>query len=378
MSGLQGVLQRISRRVLGWWYTERSWCRLRAERERLLRRMSRALRKPDADAARREAAFAHLQRVEAVYKELRQRRVQRNRLLLLLGLIMLVGVLLRPRESSTAFQLKGRFSSVLFRTTTDLSISSDDGSPWVRKAVSAVADTTWSYKYGTPFPKRERLVLTAPGGDVVISHLRIPAGTIVRLQQDGNTSLLRMLPTEERRADLSVSLLGQGGVLVRDGDSTAFPGGVELLPEGNGYHMIQLVGLDLELPCLAVDSVRFVRSNWLNPEEMPRASTLDASLVTGAGDTRGIDLLQHDTLAIRLDGRAPFCLRTDDIGLHVTQTGRALRLMAGQPWKQADELDRRRLWLTAQVADLPAEWRAFLLTILVSVFGYFVLGNRGK
>jgi hypothetical protein len=52
--------------------------------------------------------------------------------------------------------------------------------------------------------------------------------------------------------------------------------------------------------------------------------------------------------------------------------------MAGQPWRQAEELDRRRLWLTAQVADLPAEWRAFLLTILVSVFGYLVLGNRGK
>ncbi|WKZ65813.1 MAG: hypothetical protein QY325_13715 [Flavobacteriales bacterium] len=375
---LQGGLRRISRSVHGWWAAERGWCRLREERERLWRRMSRSLRKPDADAARREAEFAHLQRVEAVYKELRQRRVLRNRLLLLCGLMLLVGLLLRPRESSTTFQLKGRFSSVLFRTTTDLSISSDEGAPWVRRAVSAVVDTTWSYKYGTPFPKRGRLVLTAPGGEVVISHLKIPAGTFIRLQRDGNTSLLRMLPAEERREDLSVSLLGHGGALVRDGDSTTFPGGVELLPEGNGYHVIQLVGLDLELPCLAVDSVRFVRSNWLNPEDMPRASTLAASLVTGAGDTRGIELLQHDTLAIRLDGRAPFCLRTDSLGLQVTQTGRALGLMAGQAWRQAEELDRRRLWLTAQVADLPAEWRAFLLTILVSVFGYLVLGNRGK
>lgn len=360
------------------WHMRRSaWARLHEDRERLSAMMNRFPRQPKADLERQEKEFVRLQRLGVLYRELRHRRAMDNWLVFLVCAVVVSIVLMTLRHSSTAFQLKGRFSSVLFRTTTDLIIHNEDGAPWERRAYKMVVDTTWTYKSGTPFRKRGRLELAVPGGTVAMSHLEIPAGTLVRLQRDGNTYVLRMSPKDERRGDLSVHLLGAGGVLGLDGDSTTtYSGGLELRPEGTEYHVIQLIGLQLELPCMAVDSVRYVTVSGPAQEDRPRASTLAATLATGVGLSTSVELMQHDTLAVQMDGTATFCLRTDSIGLHITQTGRAVALSAGQPWRDAGSLDLRSSLLTHYVSSIPSDWRTFLLSLLVPVFGFLVLGNK--
>lgn len=377
-------------RLIRWWRAgahrrrqERmALTRMGLERERLVAELGRAVRHSTSDAEATEQQkneYERLQRLDALYGELRRARAQRTGFLVLVAVVLIGFLLMLVREPETAFQLKGRFGSVLFRTTTDLFIEPGDHSAqWIREASLVMTDTTWGHKTGTPFPGRTPMNLVSRGnGPVAMSHLLLPAGTLVRLEQEGNLWSLCLEPKVEHRNAMSISLAGQGGPLVSDDDSlVTFAGGVELVPANAPMQLLQMMDLRLDLPCLSVDSVSFLTSRMLNADARPRTSTLDAQLTFGNVDRTTITLLQHDTLGIRLDGTASLCLTANETGLHVTQTGSALTLIAGRAGQDPGSLDRRERWLTARIRALSTDWLIFLLSIVVSGFGYFVLGRR--
>ncbi len=371
----------LFRRFIVRWNFWREQSRLRRElgrqRQRLLMDLTHAVRHP-ASGGRADKVGRGLERlrqVDTVYKELVLLRWKRITVMLLMLVATTWAVLLNLKQSPAPFQLNGNFSSVLFRATTAIELEPGYSAPWQRVARMVHVDTTWSYTAGTPFPERVPQTLVSNDPEPLwLSHIRIPSGTMVRLQRDGNSWALAMCPPRETRSALSITIYKEHGAWGREGDSTTtYPDGITL-SAASEWCILRMTDLRLELPCVPVDTVRFATSNYLHTEP-PRSAVLEASLSTGNGRTAPVGLLQHDTLAIRLQGASTFCLRTDSAGVRVTQTGEALQLLAGNGL-DARGLDRRSSLFAAWISGVPADVRTFFFSVMLALLGYFIFQHR--
>ncbi len=109
---------------------------MQRERERLADELARSLQLRATGSARmeqdQERAYHRLQRLDALHTRLQHQRAQRRAAVIIALLIMAGGMLVWMRVPVTPFQMEGRFSSILFRTTGDLNIKLEERAPWVR------------------------------------------------------------------------------------------------------------------------------------------------------------------------------------------------------------------------------------------------------
>ncbi|QQR85320.1 MAG: hypothetical protein IPJ76_11925 [Flavobacteriales bacterium] len=371
-----------------WWRAlgMQKWRRLALaeERRRLTLALGRSVQAEPKNAqaeAFQQQSHDRLLRLDRVHGELLQEHVMRLGLFILAVAIVVVVVFSIRREERTPFQVSGRFSAVLFRTTATVNIQHDEGA-WMREAQLIFADTSWSHTRGTPFPLRGELDLLAlDEGPVQLSDISIPAGTIVRLQDRGNAWALVMEPPAEHREELRIHILREKGTIGVESDTLLrFPHGVELVAASGQRHTLQMTRLQLELPCLPVDSVLYITAYRTDPDEPVRSSVLEASLSTASTRDEPLHLAQHDTLVTRSTDVALLCLKIDSAGLRVTHTGEAGAILAGRRGMKPGQLDQRSRILTAWLGRIPPDLLTYGLSILVSALvsigGYFALRQR--
>lgn len=331
----------------------------------------------EAERLAQDHGFARLQRVDLLYKELHHLHWKRIILSLFVAIVIVGAILMVVHEGTTPFQLNGAFSSVLFRTTTDIELKREEGASYTRMAHRIMIDTTWEHRTDGPFNIRAPLdVISLDSIPIEFSHLSIPAGTVVRLQRDGNVWSMFLAPLPKRRTDLSLTLFKENGAMGQVEDTTAqFGDGLNLFAADAEWQLLRMADLHLEFPCVSIDSIRFVTTDHFNPADSKRSSVLAANLILTDNGT-DLRLLQHDTLVMALDGPGIFCLKADRTGMGMTVTGEAVELLAGRAGADLGLLDRRRPFLAAWISSIPPDMRTFLLSVVLSILGYFIIEKR--
>ncbi len=164
-----------------------------------------------------------------------------------------------------------------------------------------MVDDSWSRLDDGPFPIREAVdVESYNDKPLQFSHLLIPAGTTVRMQRDGNLWSWILQPRPERSRDLQITIYKPDGAMGHTGGkATAFAEGLSLTAVDSTPQVLRMAGLQLELPCLAVDSIRFVNTDYLHPDLTVGSSVMEAKLAARSGGD-GARHLPHDTLALGL------------------------------------------------------------------------------
>lgn len=353
---------------------------MQRERERLADELARSLQLRATGSARmeqdQERAYHRLQRLDALHTRLQHQRAQRRAAVIIALLIMAGGMLVWMRVPVTPFQMEGRFSSILFRTTGDLNIKLEERAPWVRNVRRVMVDDSWSRLDDGPFPIREAVdVESYNDKPLQFSHLLIPAGTTVRMQRDGNLWSWILQPRPERSRDLQITIYKPDGAMGHTGGkATAFAEGLSLTAVDSTPQVLRMAGLQLELPCLAVDSIRFVNTDYLHPDLTVGSSVMEAKLAARSGGDGARHLLQHDTLALGLEGAAILCLAADSAGLRAKLTGEAHSLIAGGAGDGAKDC-RPSMW-SRLYASIPSDVRAFLFSVFLAVAGFYFLNQR--